>query len=88
MRTLRRCLENGKVFRVSTAVQIEAAIRELPLTEARAIAQWLEAYLSKKGTAPAPVTEHAFSKWRGRGRLPLGQNTDDYLRLISDGNGG
>ena len=27
----------------------------------------------------------AFEKWRGRGRLPAGANTDDYLKLIRDG---
>ena len=29
-----------------------------------------------------------FDKWRGRGRLPAGQHTDDYLRVIRDGHGG
>jgi len=28
-----------------------------------------------------------FEKWRGRGRLPAGQNADDYLRLTRDGDG-
>ena len=28
-----------------------------------------------------------FEKWRGRGHLPTGMNTDEYLRLIRDGNG-
>jgi bifunctional DNA-binding transcriptional regulator/antitoxin component of YhaV-PrlF toxin-antitoxin module len=28
-----------------------------------------------------------FEKWRGRGQLPKGQNTDDYLRLTRDGDG-
>ena len=31
------------------------------------------------------VEPDAFEKWRGRGRLPTGANTDDYLRLIRDG---
>jgi bifunctional DNA-binding transcriptional regulator/antitoxin component of YhaV-PrlF toxin-antitoxin module len=26
-----------------------------------------------------------FTKWRGRGALPAGQTTDDYLRLTRDG---
>jgi AbrB family looped-hinge helix DNA binding protein len=26
-----------------------------------------------------------FEKWRGRGSLPAGATTDDYLRLIRDG---
>lgn len=29
----------------------------------------------------------AFAKWRGRGHLPAGKNTDDYLHLTRDGNG-
>ena len=29
----------------------------------------------------------AADKWRGRGHLPVGKNTDDYLRLTRDGNG-
>jgi hypothetical protein len=36
----------------------------------------------KQGMADA-----AFAKWRGRGRLPAGKNTDDYLRLTRDANG-
>jgi predicted DNA-binding antitoxin AbrB/MazE fold protein len=35
--------------------------------------------------ATSPETD--FSKWRGRGQLPAGKNTDDYLRLTRDGNG-
>ena len=26
-----------------------------------------------------------FEKWRGRGKLPVGQTTDEYLQLIRDG---
>jgi AbrB family looped-hinge helix DNA binding protein len=26
-----------------------------------------------------------FEKWRGRGQLPAGANTDEYLRLTRDG---
>ncbi len=28
--------------------------------------------------------EEPYAKWRGRGRLPSGKTTDDYLRLIRD----
>ena len=31
------------------------------------------------------VAPDVFEKWRGRGALPAGANTDDYLRLIRDG---
>ena len=30
----------------------------------------------------APTAEDVFHKWRGRGKLPGGQNTDDYLRAV------
>jgi bifunctional DNA-binding transcriptional regulator/antitoxin component of YhaV-PrlF toxin-antitoxin module len=29
--------------------------------------------------------DNPFEKWRGRGRLPLGKNADEYIRLIRDG---
>ncbi len=28
-----------------------------------------------------------FEKWRGRGQLPAGKTTEEYLRLIRDGDG-
>ena len=31
------------------------------------------------------VEPDVFEKWRGRGALPAGANTDNYLRLIRDG---
>ena len=33
------------------------------------------------------VQPDVFEKWRGRGALPAGANTDDYLRLIRNGDG-
>ena len=30
---------------------------------------------------------HPFEKWRGRGRLPLGKDAEEYLRLTRDGDG-
>ena len=44
----------------------------------------------KQGMAEADQflkMNEAFAKWRGRGRLPVGKNTDDYLCLTRDGNG-
>ena len=73
---------------MSSALEIESAIRKLPAAEARAVARWLQEYLAHEtgGKAQAPSSD-AFAKWRGRGRLPVGNNTDDYLRLTRDGNG-
>ncbi|MBI4658455.1 MAG: AbrB/MazE/SpoVT family DNA-binding domain-containing protein [Verrucomicrobia bacterium] len=34
------------------------------------------------------VEPDVFEKWRGRGHLPQGANTDEYLRLIRDGDSG
>ncbi len=72
---------------MSTAAEIEAAIRQLPAAEARAVAQWLQDYLGPQSDRPASPTGEAFAKWRGRGRLPVGRNADDYLPLTRDGNG-
>jgi hypothetical protein len=72
---------------MSTAAEIEAAIRQLPAAEARAVAQWLQDYLGPQIDRPASPTGEAFAKWRGRGRLPVGRNADDYLQLTRDGNG-
>lgn len=33
------------------------------------------------------VEPDAFEKWRGRGTLPAGTNSDDYLKVIRDGDG-
>jgi bifunctional DNA-binding transcriptional regulator/antitoxin component of YhaV-PrlF toxin-antitoxin module len=42
---------------------------------------------SQAGTLVAwkRVEPDVFEKWRGRGRLPIGSNADDYVRLIRDG---
>ena len=73
---------------MSGTVEIENAIRNLPATEARAIAEWLQEYLAHeaKGQFTEPVPS-AFAKWRGCGQPPAGENVDDYLRIIRDGNG-
>ena len=71
---------------MSTAAEIESALRELPATEARAVARWLQDYLAHEGNGKTQTPRNAFAKWRGRGRLPAGKNTDDYLQLTRDGN--
>lgn len=77
----------AKVFTMSSAAEIEIAIRQLPTAEARAVAKWLQEYLGREVDQPTPLAGDAFTKWRGQGRLPAGRNTDDYLHLIRDGNG-
>ena len=72
---------------MSTAIEIENAIRGLPTTEAQAVAKWLQDYLARKAATPTPIAADIFVKWRGRGRLPVGRNTDEYLQLTRNGNG-
>ena len=73
---------------MSGTVEIENAIRNLPATEARAIAEWLQDYLAHEVRTPlATPAASAFAKWRGCGQLPVGSSVDDYLRRLRDGNG-
>jgi len=72
---------------MSTAAEIERAIRKLPAVEARAVANWLQEYLVREVGPPPPPAGNVFAKWRGRGRLPVGHNADEYLQLTRDGNG-
>ena len=37
-------------------------------------------------TASKLLQEDPYGKWRGRGRLPMGKNTMDYLKAIRDDN--
>jgi hypothetical protein len=73
---------------MNSAVEIENAIRGLPAGEARAVAEWLQQYLAREASDRTTAQKTgAFDKWVGCGQLPVGINTDDYLRLIRDGNG-
>jgi len=43
---------------MSTAIEIEAALKELPLQDAQAVAQWLVKYLDQQAaTASAPLPQ-------------------------------
>lgn len=72
---------------MSTAAEIEDAIRQLPKSEAKAVAMWLQEYLLRQTPSPALASNAAFSKWRGRGKLPVGRNADEYLKLTRDADG-
>ena len=73
---------------MNSMVEIENAIRDLPAGEAQPVAQWLQQFLSREArdrtTGPKAGT---FDKWAGSGQLPIGNNTDEYLRQIRDGQG-
>lgn len=71
---------------MSTTIEIENAIRQLPATEARAVAQWLQEYLTHAARPRAPIAADTVAKWRGRGQLPAGRTADEYLHLTRDGN--
>ena len=60
-------------------------IKRQPEPVVREILDFLKT-LERQRAAKAPDT-NAFAKWRGRGHLPFGKNTDDYLHLIRDANG-
>jgi len=72
-----------------SATEIIEQIKNLPTKERAQVTKFVvehdDSWIPesfKKGMA-----EVAFAKWRGRGHLPLGKNTDDYLGLTRDGNG-
>jgi AbrB family looped-hinge helix DNA binding protein len=45
-------------------------------------------FTAQKGklVAEKKSEEDVFSKWQGKGHLPFGKTTDDYLKAIRDGN--
>lgn len=49
---------------MSTVLEIEAALKELPVQDAQAIAQWLQRYLDRQGVT------NAASPPQGRVKLP------------------
>ena len=56
-------------------MEIEAALKELPLQDAQAIAQWLQKYLDQQGvtqTASAPQGSLRLPDYAARRRMILG----------------
>jgi hypothetical protein len=73
---------------MSSASEIENAVRGLPSAEARASAQWMQNYLAHENGGKLEIPGgNIFAKWRGRGHLTAGKNTGDYLRLTRNANG-
>lgn len=72
---------------MSTAAEIEEAVRHLPEAEKKAFAKWFQEYLLQQTAQGVVPDKRAFAKWRGRGKLPVGRTADEYLQLIRDGNG-
>ena len=60
---------------MSTVVEIESALKELPLQEAQSIAQWLQQYLDQRGRANnTPATQRSLKQpdYAARRRRILG----------------
>lgn len=60
---------------MSTVTEIEAALKELPLQDAQAIAQWLQKYLDQQGdtqTTAAPQASVRLSDYAASRRMILG----------------
>ncbi|HEY4984849.1 MAG TPA: hypothetical protein VIJ24_07255 [Verrucomicrobiae bacterium] len=71
---------------MSTVQDIESAIERLDDRSLGQLSGWFEEFLAHKTNGqPQAPDSRAFAKWRGHGQLPVGKNTDDYLRLTRDG---
>jgi hypothetical protein len=82
-----------------SATEIIEQIKGLPANERAQVAKFVvehdDSWIPesfKQGMADAEAgrfmdMKTAFAKWRGRGHLPAGKNTDDYLHLTRDANG-
>ena len=64
--------------------EIENAIRELPPEEARALLERVKDLSKAKGSG-TDLRRGAMEKWRVRGGFAAGMRSDDYLRLVRDG---
>jgi hypothetical protein len=67
-----------------SALELEQAIRQLPEAEARALLQRLQD-LRQPVQNPSPVSEEAIAKWRVKSGFAVGLTTDEYLRIVRDG---
>ena len=70
---------------MSTVVEIETALKELPLQEAQSIAQWLQKYLDQQGCArntPAPQVSVKLPDYAGRRRRILGDKILPNMVLL------
>ncbi len=60
-------------------------IKRQPEPVLRQVLKFLKT-LERQRTQKTP-DKNVFAKWRGRGHLPAGKNTDDYLHLTRDAKG-
>jgi hypothetical protein len=67
-----------------SAVEIEAAIRRMPQTEARDLLQRLEDLRRPVGKF-SQISDDVVAKWRVKSGFGAGLTTEEYLRIIRDG---
>ncbi len=71
---------------MSTVVEIESALKQLPLQDARAIAQWLQNYLDRHTSLPRPSGGQATVKlpdYAARRRMTFGTKVLPNMVLLS-----
>jgi hypothetical protein len=72
-----------------SATEIIEQLKGLPASERAQVAKFVveqnDSWIPE--SFKTGMAEAAGDKWRGRGHLPAGKNTDDYLRLTRDDNG-
>jgi hypothetical protein len=70
---------------MSTELEIEAALKELPLKEAQKIAQWLQKYLDRQGVTNAaspPQARVSLPDYAGRRRMIFGEKVLPNMVLL------
>jgi hypothetical protein len=66
------------------AIEIENAIRQLPVEEARALVAKLHSIVYSSTKTPEEC-QATIAKWKGRFVLPAGKTVDDYIQIARDG---
>jgi len=72
-----------------SATEIIEQFKGLPASERAQVTKYVVEHSDSwiPGSFKKDMADAAFAKWRGRGHLPAGRNTDDYLHLTRDANG-
>ena len=71
---------------MSTVVEIESALKQLPVQDAQAIAQWLQKYLDRHHGTPPPSASPASVKlpdYAARRRMIFGDKVLPNMVLLS-----
>jgi hypothetical protein len=68
---------------MSTVVEIESALKQLPLQDAQAIAQWLQNYLDRHNNTPLPPASVKLPDYAARLRMIFGEKVLPNMVLLS-----